>query len=137
MSKFECLLFFFMHFSCIRPIKWSKPQIAHNQGYSIILGKGPFTTVKIFRGPVTAIKSCKCDMPWIVLTKNITWEYNSRLLHIRGITRGAIPQAPNHCWFAEMSQALPSICTFASGKAQAWTYGGAKFVSYPGHHVTL
>ena len=115
-----------VHFSCIRRIKWSKPQIAHNQGYSIILGKGPFTNVKIFRGPVTPIKSCKCDMPWIVLTKNITWEYNSRLLHIRGITSGAIPQAPNHCWFAEMSKNVTStsfnmyICFWKGSGLNIW-----------------
>jgi len=41
------------------------------QGYSIILRKGPVTNVKIFRGPVTPIKSCKCDMSWIFLTKNV------------------------------------------------------------------
>ena len=37
------------------------------QGYSIILRKGPVTNVKIFRGSVTPIKSCKCDMPWIFM----------------------------------------------------------------------
>ena len=41
------------------------------QGYSIILRKGPVTNVKIFRGPVTPTKSCKCDMSWIFLTKNV------------------------------------------------------------------
>jgi len=30
------------------------------QGYSIILRKGPVTNIKIFRDPVTPIKSCKC-----------------------------------------------------------------------------
>jgi len=44
------------------------------QGYSIILRKGPFTNAKNFRGPVTPIKSCKCDMSW---TKNMTCEYNT------------------------------------------------------------
>jgi len=41
------------------------------QRYSIILRKGPVTNVKIFWGPVSSIKSCKCDMPWIFLTKNV------------------------------------------------------------------
>jgi len=41
------------------------------QGYSIILRKGPVTNVKIFRGPVTPIKSCKCEMFLIFLTKNV------------------------------------------------------------------
>jgi len=44
---------------------------ALEQGYSIILGKGPVTNIKIFRSPVTSIKSWKCDMSWIFLTKNI------------------------------------------------------------------
>jgi len=41
------------------------------QGYSIILRKGPVTNVKIFRVTVTPIKLCKCDMSWIFLTKNV------------------------------------------------------------------
>jgi len=32
---------------------------AASMGYSIIFRKGPVTNVKIFRGPVTPIKSCK------------------------------------------------------------------------------
>jgi len=39
------------------------------QGYSIILRKGPVTNVEIFRGPATPMKSCKCDISWIFLTK--------------------------------------------------------------------
>ena len=53
-----------------------------DQGYSIILRKGPVTNVKIFRSPVTPIKSCKCDMPWIFLTKNVIWEFNTIILYI-------------------------------------------------------
>jgi len=48
------------------------------QGYSIILRKSPVKNVKTFRGPVTPIKSCKCDMSSIFLTKkNIMWEFNT------------------------------------------------------------
>ena len=64
-------------------ISW--PLNTLDQGYSIISGKGPYTNVKIFRGPVTPIKSCKCDMPWIVITK--TQHDNIIVLHIRGVTR--------------------------------------------------
>ena len=52
------------------------------QGYSVILRKGPVTNVKIFRGPVTPIKSCKCDMSWIFLTKNIIGELTTIMLYI-------------------------------------------------------
>jgi len=41
------------------------------QGYSIISRKGPVTNFKIFRGPVTLIKSYKCDVTWIVLKNMI------------------------------------------------------------------
>jgi len=81
------------------------------QGNPVIFGKGPFTYVKIFRGLVIPIKSCKCDMPWIVLTKNIIWEYNSTAY--QGRNEGA--QFPGRRITAgspksrKMSQALSSI----------------------------
>jgi len=53
-----------------------------NQGYSIVLRKGSVTNVKIFRGPVTHIKSCKCDMSWIFLTKNLIREFTTIILYI-------------------------------------------------------
>jgi len=40
-----------------------------SQGYSIILRKGPYNNIKIFRGPLAPMKLCKCDMSWIILTK--------------------------------------------------------------------
>jgi len=39
------------------------------QDHSIILRKRPVTNVKTFQGPVTPIKSWKCDMSCIFLTK--------------------------------------------------------------------
>ena len=53
-----------------------------DRGYSIILRKGSVTNVKIFRGRVTPIKSCKYDMSWIFLTKNVIWEFNTIILYI-------------------------------------------------------
>jgi len=47
----------------------------HRPGLLDYLRKGPVTNVKIFRGPVTPIKSCKCNMSWIFLTKNVTWKF--------------------------------------------------------------
>ena len=108
---------------------------ALGQGYSIISGMGLFTNVKSFRGTVTPIKSSKCDFPWIVLTKNITWEYNSTAYHNeraqfpgRQITAGA-QKSP------KMSQELSSICTFVP-KRLRFEHGGAKLASYSGRHLT-
>ena len=58
------------------------PDISIGQGYSIILRKGPVTNVKVFRGPVTPIKSWRCDMAWIFLTKNVIWEFYTIILYI-------------------------------------------------------
>jgi len=38
--------------------------------------------MSIFRGPVTPIKSCKRDMSWIFLTKNVIWEFSTIILYI-------------------------------------------------------
>jgi len=49
----------------IREIPTNSP----GQDYSVISRKGPVTNVKNFRGPITPINSCKCNMSWIFLTK--------------------------------------------------------------------
>jgi len=45
------------------------PSNSLGQGYSIILRTGPVGNVKLFGGLVTPIKSCKCEIFWIFLTR--------------------------------------------------------------------